>query len=902
MWLAAILAAFVPQAGEAPHAEAVYFDVPLPELELLEGAELPVLTDGWWRAPSYADMTPYATVEGAGRALVHGGPEAEANARVAGPIAVDRLRLAVRALTAGEVRGTLFLPNAEWTGMTRLAFRLAPELATASPEAFERAESMHYARLLADGRAGAAWFRHQLGERPPDPTARSVTPDDDLLRTFALFSGGRAIAENLQLDRALPNAEDAERTVPMDGITGVTVREFDWSELTPEEPAERDPLATLIPADQFGLFFASFQAFADVLDESSTYGDVFLTAYSSRSTDAHTQARIETQLGVKMDALGRLFGSMAIDGVAITASDPYLRSGTDVAVLLQVEDPPVVGDILLSWLGSLAMREGAELEAGEVGAVEYHGAVSRPVRRMCSYVAAVENAVILTNSLVQLERIVAVGAGSGLAMADSPEYRFFRHRYPRRSSAEEAGLLVVPDAAIRRWCGPRWRIGSSRRTRAAALLADLQATHLDAIDAARAGAEGAKAIADAPAFLGDVTLTGVGVHSSVYGSLAFLTPIAELDLDRATPEEERLYGLWRDGYQRNWSAYFDPIALQLSVGEAGAGIDVTVMPLIMESEYGDLIGLSGEEVLEPTDGDPHAESIVHFVLALDPASEAVQSYGQSIAMFGDPMGWMGGSIAVYLDQSEFVDRWLASEDPTDFDLFLGNELNELPLAVSFEVASSMKLAAFVAAVRSFVDGTSPGVLEWTPLERDGHGYVRITAKEGVDASIFYATTPAAWILSTNESTLLSALSRQAERKETPEEEAPRGWLGESAALELGRAGIDVLAALLGEELQRELRAASWNNLPILNEWRRLRRSVDPVAYHAELWGETLRCAGGGEYVWNEEWQTMESTVYGHPGSPRAGARLPPAWSALEELRFGITFENDGLRARVAVAR
>lgn len=38
---------------------------------------------------------------------------------------------------------------------------------------------------------------------------------------------------------------------------------------------------------------------------------------------------------------------------------------------------------------------------------------------------------------------------------------------------------MLSDATIRRWCGPQWRIADSRRTRAAAVLADLQAGHVE---------------------------------------------------------------------------------------------------------------------------------------------------------------------------------------------------------------------------------------------------------------------------------------------------------------------------------------------------------------------------------------------------------------------------------------
>ena len=71
-----------------------------------------------------------------------------------------------------------------------------------------------------------------------------------------------------------------------------------------------------------------------------------------------------------------------------------------------------------------------------------------------------------------------------------------------------------------------------------------------------------------------------------------------------------------------------------------------------------------------------------------------------------------------------------------------------------------------------------------------------------------------------------------------------------------------------------------SNLPALNEWKRLFPDRDPVAVHREVWGVTLVCPGGGNYVWNEKYATMESTVYGHPGQPKSG---PPATARAEQL-------------------
>ena len=67
-----------------------------------------------------------------------------------------------------------------------------------------------------------------------------------------------------------------------------------------------------------------------------------------------------------------------------------------------------------------------------------------------------------------------------------------------------------------------------------------------------------------------------------------------------------------------------------------------------------------------------------------------------------------------------------------------------------------------------------------------------------------------------------------------------------------------------------------DNIPILNEWKRLFPGEDPVNLHQKIWQTHLISPGGGQYVWNDEWKTMESTVYGHPGQPKDGPARPAA--------------------------
>ncbi len=126
----------------------------------------------------------------------------------------------------------------------------------------------------------------------------------------------------------------------------------------------------------------------------------------------------------------------------------------------------------------------------------------------------------------------------------------------------------------------------------------------------------------------------------------------------------------------------------------------------------------------------------------------------------------------------------------------------------------------------------------------------------------------------------------------------RPWLGKNLCIQVDKKVIRLLEVLFGDNYQQMMQYQAWRNIAILNEWKRLFPDQDPVMLHQQFWQRRLVCPGGGDYRWNQEWRTMASTSYGHPGEPRTGPSLPPALEHILSGNFGLTFEDNGLRARV----
>ncbi len=917
------------------YAADAYYKVQVKSLTITQGVLPPDQGPADWRKWDLAQwMVPYAVLDQSGEAYVSMAGGADRGWRADPSVFTRDAVLLVRSSQGGDVTGRLYVAAPELAGMTMVRFRIPARAAVpAARNEFLQARESHYTTLLQREIAGSAWFRHQARAARIDRTGNAPGDDQlqqprfdwrrregDLADTYALFTGGRALSENLQLDRVLPPSRPGQETVDIETIEGITVRELDWASLIGDSKPSLDPLASSIPADQHVIFFPSFEAAVSVADESEAYGLPVLRVMEPQAENARTRERYERQLCVSINGLARLIGPTVIGSMALTGSDPYYRVGTDVAVVFAPKDAAKLHALLLAQI-TAAMGSDPAIQKfnGELAGMKYTGARNGD-RSVCSYLATVGKTIVVTNSLAQLERLIDVHTGKAAAISSLPEYSFFRTRYARDGS-DEAAFVFLSDATIRRWCGPRWRIATSRRTRDAAVLAELQASSLDAL--ASGGVQAGPIQSNLPlSQVGELRMSPLGVVSSVQNTLEFMTPIAELPLEKVTMAEAEAYRQWRDRYQQNWRQYFDPIGLRLAIQDKRLAVDLTVMPLILGTEYRQAIEVGQGATIEPLAGDPH-EALLHAVMAVNVDSPQMQEAAGFASMIAPRIGmnalaWLGKSVAIYADDDPVWSEWANTSDD-DKERFLRENLHRLPVALHVAVKDSLKLAVFLTALRAFAEQTAPGLTAWESLTHNGQPYVRISATEEGQAemgqvanlAVHYAAAGDALVVTLNAEVLKRALDRRAARKggaggkqppATHGQGTAKPWLGSSLALRASASAFGHFAKLSGEAWQRTLRVRSWGNIPILNEWKRRYPNQDPIKLHEKFWHTRLICPGGGTYVWNDQLQTMESTVYGSPAAPKEGPAKLPLLDEFSFGDFGVTFQDDGLRARTELVR
>ncbi len=333
------------------------------------------------------------------------------------------------------------------------------------------------------------------------------------------------------------------------------------------------------------------------------------------------------------------------------------------------------------------------------------------------------------------------------------------------------------------------------------------------------------------------------------GSLEFLTPIVELNFETATAAEADAYTRWRDQYQSNWRWAFDPIAIRFSVKDEQLAADLSVMPLIWGSDYRRFVETSLGAEIKPRAGDPH-DALLHFVMAINVKSEAMRRSGnvlQSLAKI-TPLDWLGEAGALYVDDDPLWQELNKRSDSKTAQRFLEENLGRLPIALYCEVANAPKLTLFMAGLRTTLDQVAPDMTQWETLKHGDEPYVKISPTERArgglplvdQLNLYYAFWSDGLVVTLNENVLKRALDRRAAREAAKAEgrELPtpqRPWLGESMSLQFDGRTVHQLSRTLSGDYQLALQLRSWDNLPILNEWRRRYPDRNPVEMHEQAW-------------------------------------------------------------------
>jgi len=803
---------------------------------------------------------------------------------------LNSYRIAFMLDTDEVVQGQLTLPLHSWSLDTRTcAFSFDPSAFEPTEKIeYDQIKKAHYARLAhaRDPLPGTAWF--DLQSQPDEATATDTSSPQNQTRnrrnnvhemreTLELFGGGRALSENLALDRDLILAEDANKErVAIDSIEGITVDPINWSARLDDKEVAVDPLSLQIPLDQYAVFFPSYSDLVKTTDLIESDGISSLQAFTLRNAYAGLPERYRKQM-LLADLPVELSKLLPIKSVAVTGDSPFFPTGAAVTVLFETDQADALYALLKTTIEQSAKTKGVTRIDSPDAKLNYIGFQSDD-RATSSHLFRHGDTIGVTNSPAQVDKILSASDGMTEALGRTDEYRFFRNRYPLAD--KETAFFFLSDAALRQWCSPAFRIGMSQRLRAIAALSNLSARVAD-------GQEMTDAFKP---LLGERSLLDDLVHSENFNTLDFITPVSELELDSVSAAEAVAYNNWRRRYERGWSAAFDPIAIRLVSEEDKQLLDISVIPLTVNSDYQQFIEFVGNASLDRSSRSVDDNNVYKISVAIDRESQPfLAASGFSTTMIPtpdiNPLSWVGDSASVFMDTGMFWEL-VAEHGEAAFEM----GVRKMPLGVRVSSESSAKLAIALTALRTMVGQSAPGMLEWKPAEYNDHDYVEVVAKDE-NLSIFYAPMKTALLISVNEDTLKAALDRELLGEEQAEPVTDAQHLFSSLRLEYLYSMLK-----MNDEFLDKQRHTSWQALPILNEWHAQFPNEDPVAIHERIFREKLRCPSGKGYQWNAEDATMESVHFGHPGNPRGEAIEIPLAQHYTRAMYGVTFADEGVRA------
>lgn len=797
-------------------------------------------------------------------------------------------------------------------------------------------------------RAAGDWFRRHgaLGSRRTEPfyifagarldafgEARRPggTPETlrrnrrgDVSEAMSLYTGWTSIEEALQADRGLRAIGGGwtNPSIAIDSIKGVALPGHPWDELIAKAgPPIIEPLAAWVPADFFYLHFSDLRQMVRLTEEVDTLITPIIRLLEARPGATRFAKRYERQLALKRSVLSKTFGNQAAKSVAVVASDPFLREGSDVSLLFHIKSQ-VLLESTLDGYAKAAQRERSDATVKTLQIAGHAVTVlSTPDRQIHRHQVIVDDVLIVSNSARAVARIIAAKSGKTLALSKSGDFRYFRTKYP--FNADEMGFAFISDAFVINAISPRAKILQARRVMASAAMAGVNHAML-----LHGWLQGAAAPSVKPAMtLGlmaaddlktpdgeALTWTpALGAASKIWGRPTALTPLIELDVDKATKAEAKAYERFERSYQQYWRGFIDPIGVRLTRrADGGLDLDARMMPLIQRSEYADVERAVGDVRLIV----PPASNGLRLTMGVAAQSRLrreLDQLGKQMTQKNNiGLNWLGDWVTVGLgDNGALWDAALSMGNvPVSGDRSAyqdrsaqGRVLVNFPLYVGAHVKDRLALAATLLALKSVVNSVAPGTVKWDA--NGAHKEVAIVTLEesitGGGIKLHYAITKDAILFSLDRDTLTQlidqALAGVPVASRTAKQETA---LEGQAVLDFAPQGNGYLArTILGmlESGNVPANRAAVRAYAALSRGRPGQPITDASAL-AHL-GMVPEHANGGTYRMGDSGIVTHS-IYGSefepswPKLPVKGAPITAFLESLTRLRMSMGFEGEGI--------
>jgi hypothetical protein len=770
-------------------------------------------------------------------------------------------------------------------------------------------------------------------------------------RLYELTTGAAALTESLQLERMLGQRRtEGPRDIDLAKVPGIDIAEHDWKKMMGDKTPDPEPLAKLVPYDNYYLHFERFGKFVELGDFLEQWGTTASRAYEVQSTDHRLKKRYERQLCIKTSLLGRTLGPLAIKGLAFTGSDPYFREGTDVAVIFHVVNADLFKAGVEPYLREARAEFGDRLREGR----EQYDGVSietyvTPRREVSLHRATFDEFVVYANSGTGIRRILDARAGRIKPLADSLDFRYMRTIF-KLSDGGEDGFLFLSDPFIRQVVGPATKIKEKRRLEGltgltmatnAALWHAWQTGRppatLDAALATAALTPADLATPDQPAVTWDATKQLAA--GDRYNTLHFATPLVEIPIDRISREEEQDYNRFRLEYLGLWRQYFDPVGMRFRIRNGEVSVETFILPLVRSTQYAELRRTTGGGTVPIDTSPPTAKTVAQLLMHLSPEqrTEIEKDAGSVDGRRTPALGWLGDWCVFRFDDSPMYAKLAALSEGNGSEM--RNHIDEaietvfqMPITLGVQIRYPLVFAAVLTALRTSVLNVLPDAVTWEPMEPEYKGakIVRIRATEqGANTirnlggardearkdpflpAIYYALVDGVWYASLQEQPIKDMIDRAEAGKKQPGGAAADSRQVNSA-LYVSPAAATAAKDFARGYLATEIHQRALANAPIWYAFQKaglLAGKEGEAARQAVLYrylGYVPVSADGAAYVYDPRTDEMANTRHGSPRRPTPKPALDPdspharLLEMTHNIRADLRFREDGVHTTVTI--
>jgi hypothetical protein len=291
---------------------------------------------------------------------------------------------------------------------------------------------------------------------------------------YSLFTGGAAIRESMQLDRALDLMSGEGAHIPIGDVQAVQLKDHPFDQMRKGRPFRGSPLAKLCPRDAIYARVRSLTEWFRVKDLFRRWGGSFLSTVRVRGTDHRTFDRYAEQLALGDEMMARLVGTRIVGEFAVVATDPLFLEGTGVAVLFAPQrgkERAMAGLFDAQRAARALTAKGASQRTLTVEGVRVQ-LLSSPDGLLRSYGCVIGTTRVFSNSEELLARIIRASRDEGRSLHAAADYRYYRSLYPL--DEVESGFVYLSQEWFRRITGPAWRIARGRRRLARWFMRDVR--------------------------------------------------------------------------------------------------------------------------------------------------------------------------------------------------------------------------------------------------------------------------------------------------------------------------------------------------------------------------------------------------------------------------------------------